>query len=79
MVAAKQRTAPAMAAAMYRTISAFLNHAEAAGWIDAPLLPRRGGITLAPGPRARQRVLTDADVADDVDVGHEALVPESAD
>jgi integrase len=44
---------------LYRTISAFLNYVEAAGWIDTPLLPRKGMATLAPPPKRRQRALTD--------------------
>jgi integrase len=62
LVAAKQTTAPAMASLLYRTISAFLNFAEASGWIEHAPLPRRGGVLLAPGPRARERVLTDAEL-----------------
>jgi integrase len=59
VVNAKARTAPAMASLIYRIASAFLNHAEAAGWIDAPILPRRGAVKLAPPPPPRERVLTD--------------------
>jgi integrase len=62
LVAKKRKTAPAMASLLYRTISAFLGHAEAAGWIDMPLLPRKGMVTLAPTPEARDRVLTDAEL-----------------
>ena len=59
LIEAKARTAPAAAALLYRVASAFLNHAEAAGWIDAPILPRKGAATLAPPPRPRDRTLTD--------------------
>jgi integrase len=63
LVAAKQATAPAMAALLYRVISAFTNFAEASGWIEHTPLPRRGGALLAPGPRARERVLTEGELA----------------
>jgi integrase len=46
-------------ASLYRTISAFLNFAEAHGWVGAPLLPRKGAGLIAPPPPARTRVLTD--------------------
>jgi integrase len=59
LIEAKARTAPAAAALLYRVASAFLNHAEAAGWIGAPILPRKGAATLAPPPRPRERTLTD--------------------
>jgi integrase len=48
---------------LYRTVSAFLNFAEAHGWIDAPLLPRKGAGLIAPPPPARERVLTDDELA----------------
>jgi integrase len=54
--------APAMASLLYRTISSFLNHAEASGWIAAPLLPRKGAKTLAPPPPARARALSDTEL-----------------
>ncbi len=47
---------------LYRTVSAFLNFAEAQGWIDTPLLPRKGAGLIAPPPPARERVLTDAEI-----------------
>lgn len=59
LIAAKRKTAPAMAAGLYRIISAFLGHAEAHGWIGAPLLPRKAGAVLAPTVAARARVLTE--------------------
>jgi integrase len=62
LVARKQTTAPAMAALLYRVISAFTNFAEASGWIEQAPLPRRGSVLLAPGPRARERVLTEAEL-----------------
>jgi integrase len=59
MVAAKRKRAPAMASALYRVCSAFLNHAEASGWVGVSLLPRKGLATLAPTAAARKRVLSD--------------------
>lgn len=64
LIAAKRKAAPAMAAALYRVVSSFLNHAEAEGWIAAPLLPRKGAAKLAPMPPARARVLSDAELAE---------------
>jgi integrase len=64
LIATKRKGAPAMAAALYRVVSSFLNHAEAEGWIAAPLLPRKGAAKLAPMPKARARVLTDAELAE---------------
>jgi integrase len=51
-----------MAAAFYRVCSAFLNYAEAAGWVAMPLLPRKGQAAIAPGAAHRTRVLTDAEL-----------------
>jgi integrase len=62
LVAAKQATSQAMASYLYRVISAFTNFAEAAGWLEHAPLPRRGGVLLAPGPRARERVLTEGEL-----------------
>lgn len=59
LVAARRSKAPAMAALMYRVISSFLNHADAQGWIDTSLLPRKGAAMLAPPPIARARILSD--------------------
>jgi integrase len=64
LIGAKRKTAPAVAAHLYRVASSFLNHAEAAGWIPLPLLPRKGAVTLAPQPDPRARVLTDAELAE---------------
>jgi len=64
LIAAKRKRAPAMAAALYRVVSSFLNHAEAEGWIGAPMLPRKGAAKLAPMPPARARVLTDAELSE---------------
>jgi integrase len=74
LIEAKRKAgAAAMAALLYRVVSSFLNHAEAAGWIAAPLLPRKGAATLAPPPAARARVLSDAELAEVWQAaGHEA-------
>lgn len=63
LVAAKRKTAPVVAATLYRVVSSFLNHAEAEGWIAAPLLPRKGAAKIAPPPAPRDRVLTDEELA----------------
>jgi len=62
VVAARRRSSPATASLIYRTVSAFLNFAEASGWIDAPILPRRGMTMLAPPPARRERVLSDEEL-----------------
>jgi integrase len=59
LVNTKKAKAQAMAALIYRVVSAFTNYAEAAGWIEQAPLPRRGSAVLAPPPRARDRVLSD--------------------
>jgi integrase len=59
LIAAKHRRAPGVGSMLYRTASAFLNHAEAHGWISAPLLPRKGLAVLAPAPASRERILSD--------------------
>lgn len=59
LVAAKRKAAPAMASSLFRTVSSFLGHAEAHGWITEPLLPRKGLASIAPPVEARARVLTD--------------------
>ncbi len=64
LVAARRRTAPAMAALLYRVISAFLNYAEAQGWIETSLLPRKGAAMLAPAPASRDRVLSDEELVE---------------
>jgi hypothetical protein len=45
---------------VYQISSSFLNYAESAGWIDVPLLPRRGLSIIAPRVAARARILSDA-------------------
>jgi integrase len=64
LVADKRKSAPAMAASLYRVVSSFLNHAEAEGWIAAPLLPRKGAAKLAPLVKPRARVLSDAELVE---------------
>ena len=59
LIAAKHRRTPGVGGMLYRTASAFLNHAEAHGWIAAPLLPRKGLAVIAPPVAARERTLTD--------------------
>ncbi len=62
LVTRKRLGSPAVAAMLYRTVSSFLNYADARGWIDAVPLPRKGAATLAPPPAARARVLDDAEL-----------------
>lgn len=62
LVSAQHEKGPAAAGNFLRIASAFLNHAEAAGWIAAPLLPRKAS-KLAPPVAARDRVLTDEELA----------------
>ncbi len=57
----RKRT-PGTATWLYSIISSFGNHAEAAGWIDRPLLPRKGLGVIAPRRAARERSLTDAEL-----------------
>jgi integrase len=59
LVSQKRKVAPAAASNLYRALSAFLNYAEASGWISAPLLPRKGAAMLAPAVASRERVLSD--------------------
>jgi integrase len=63
IVATKRKTAPGAAATLYRSLASFLGYAEARGWIDLPLLPRKGASRLAPSPAARERVLNDEELA----------------
>jgi integrase len=62
LIARKQRQSEAAAANLFRTCSAFLNHAEAAGWIDHALLPRKGASLLAPPVAPRVRTLTEVEL-----------------
>jgi integrase len=63
LVARKRASAPVVAAHLYRIASSFLNHAEAEGWISAPILPRKGAARLAPPPPPRERALSDEELA----------------
>jgi integrase len=62
LIAAKARRAPGVGSMLYRTSAAFLNHAEAHGWISVPLLPRKGLAAIAPPVAARERTLSDAEL-----------------
>jgi integrase len=62
LIAQKRRQSASAGANLYRACSAFLNHAEAAGWIDRALLPRKGAAVLAPAVKPRARVLSDAEL-----------------
>jgi integrase len=62
LVAEAHRRGPAAAGNFLRIAAAFLAHAEAAGWIAAPLLPRKAS-KLAPPVAARERALSDAELA----------------
>ncbi|MEO3474078.1 integrase arm-type DNA-binding domain-containing protein [Roseomonas sp. CAU 1739] len=64
LVEEKRRTHPGGAATAYRWIQSFLNDAEASGWIDAPLLPRKGAQRIAPQGAARERALSDDELRD---------------
>jgi integrase len=59
LVAKRRVEAPALAALLYRIASSFLSYGETAGWIDTPLLPRKGASRLAPPPPPRERALSD--------------------
>jgi integrase len=59
LITAVHRRSPSVGAMLYRTASAFLNHAEALGWISLPLLPRKGVAAVAPSTAPRERILTD--------------------
>ncbi|MBR0672903.1 tyrosine-type recombinase/integrase [Neoroseomonas soli] len=61
LVSAAHKRGPAAAGNLLRVARAFLNHAEAAGWIALPLLPRKASI-LAPPVAARDRTLTDEEL-----------------
>jgi len=62
MIDATRKRAPSTATWVYGLASAFLNHAEAAGWITVPVLPRKGLGLIAPRAASRARVLTDDEV-----------------
>jgi integrase len=62
IIAAKHRRAPGVGSTLYRMCAAFLNHAEAHGWIAVPLLPRKGLAIIAPPVAARERTLADSEL-----------------
>jgi integrase len=62
LVTRTRRRAPALGASLYRVLSSFLAHAEAAGWIAAHPLPRKGAALLAPNAAPRERVLACAEL-----------------
>jgi integrase len=62
LVAEAHTRGPAAAGNFLRIAAAFLSHAEAAGWIAEPLLPRKAS-RLAPPVAARERTLSDAELA----------------
>jgi integrase len=62
LITTKHRHAPGVGAMLYRTAAAFLNHAEAHGWIPLPLLPRKGAAVVAPAVGAREHTLSDAEL-----------------
>jgi len=53
------KTAPAAGAHLYTSVSGFLTHADAMGWIENHPLPRGGRRVVAPHVPPRQRVLSD--------------------
>lgn len=59
LVAAKRAKSAAAGANLLRTISSFLGHAEAHGWLAAPLLPRKAARMIAPAVPPRERALSD--------------------
>ncbi len=62
LITAKHQRTPGTGSMLYRTAAAFLNHAEAHGWIPLPLLPRKGLAVIAPPVNARERVLSDEEL-----------------
>jgi integrase len=63
LIAAQRTGRPATASWLYGIVSAFANYAETCGWIDRPLLPRKGHAVVAPKAPPRQRALTDDELA----------------
>jgi hypothetical protein len=62
LIAAKHRQAPGVGSMLYRPASAFLNHAEANGWMALALLPRKGLAIIVPPVAARERTLRDPEL-----------------
>lgn len=63
MIAAERNERPATATWLYQIASAFSNYAEVCGWLDKPLLPRKGLSVVAPKGAPRQRVLASEELA----------------
>jgi integrase len=63
MIAVERQRRPGTATWLFSITSAFSNYAEVAGWIDRPLLPRKGLGVIAPHADPRDRVLTDDELA----------------
>jgi integrase len=59
VLAATARRSPSVGAMLYRTVAAFLSHADAHGWIAEHPLPRRGAAKIAPAVASRDTVLSD--------------------
>jgi integrase len=57
----RERT-PGTASYLYSVLSSFLNFSEAHGWVDVPLLPRKGQSVIAPRLEDRERVLADNEI-----------------
>jgi integrase len=70
MIAAERKRRPATATWLYQVTSSFSNYAEVCGWLDKPLLPRKGLSVVAPKAPPRQRVLSDEEL---VAVWHAAV------
>ena len=62
LITAHREKIPTTATWLYQLSSSFLNTAEAAGWIAAPMLPRKGLRIIAPKGDARERVLSDSEL-----------------
>jgi len=59
LIATVAQRSASVGTTLYRAASSFAGHAEVAGWVDMPLLPRRGLAVIAPQVPPRQRTLTD--------------------
>jgi integrase len=59
MITAERAERPSTATWLFQLSKAFLNYAEALGWISSNPLPRKGLAVLAPKAESRERVLTD--------------------
>jgi integrase len=59
LIAAQRASRPSAATWLYASLSSFLSHAEAHGWIAIHPLPRRGLAAIAPKGPPRARILSD--------------------